>query len=92
MRLCCLRSSPMRVHAMALKREPKYPSRRTYVLKVDGDAKPDALAGRLENVVTGRQCEFASGHELLDSIARDVEAGASEGSVSKRERSYEQSE
>lgn len=77
---------------MVLNRKPKYPSRRTYVLKVDDDAKPDALSGRLENVVTGRQCNFASAHELLDSIARDVEAGASEGSVSERERSHEQSE
>ena len=56
----------------------KYPNRRTYVLKVRGDAKPDALAGRLENLVTGRSQEFASGHELLDSIASDLAAGAGE--------------
>jgi len=43
-------------------------------VKVRGDAKPDALAGRLENLVTGRQCEFASGRELLESIAGDLEA------------------
>jgi len=61
---------------MALKREPKYPSRRAYVLKVRSDAKPDALAGRLENLVSGRQLEFASGHELLDSIAADLELSA----------------
>jgi hypothetical protein len=30
------------------------------VLKVLGNVKPDALAGRLENLVTGRQQEFAS--------------------------------
>ena len=52
----------------------KYPTRRAYVLKVRGDAKPDALAGRLENLVTGQQCEFASGRELLESIAGDLEA------------------
>ena len=63
---------------MTLKPEPKYPSRRAYVLKVRGDAKPDALAGRLENLVTGRQSEFASGRELLESIASDVEADAGE--------------
>ena len=62
---------------MPLNRDPKYPSRRAYVLKVRGDAKPDALAGRLENLVTGRQLEFASGGELLDSIATDLEAGGS---------------
>ena len=59
---------------MPLKQEPKYPSRRAYVLKVRSDAKPDVLAGRLENLVTGRQLEFASGEELLDSIASDLEA------------------
>lgn len=62
---------------MTLKSESKYPSKRAYVLKVRGDAKADALAGRLENLVTGRQCEFASGQELLESIAFDLEAGAS---------------
>ena len=53
--------------------DSKYPTRRAYVVKVRGDAKPDALAGRLENLVTGRQREFASGHELLESLANDVE-------------------
>ena len=67
--------------AMALKREPKYPSRRAYVLKVRSDAKPDALAGRLENLVSGRQLEFASGHELLDSIAADLELIGDEPSL-----------
>jgi hypothetical protein len=61
---------------MTLKSESKYPSKRAYVLKVRGDAKPEALAGRLENLVTGRQCDFASGQELLESIAFDLEAGA----------------
>ena len=59
---------------MALKGKPKYPSRRTYVVKVRRDANPDALAGSLENVVTGQSREFASGHELLESIADDVNA------------------
>jgi len=49
------------------------PSRRTYVVRVRSDAKPDALAGRLENPMTGRRSEFASGHELLDSIAGDLD-------------------
>ncbi|MBK8754700.1 MAG: hypothetical protein IPL99_25050 [Candidatus Competibacteraceae bacterium] len=63
---------------MALHPESKYPTRRASVLKVHGDAKPDALAGRLENRVTGRQREFASSRELLDSIASDFAADASE--------------
>jgi hypothetical protein len=58
---------------MTLKPESKYPNRRAYVLKVRSDAKPGALAGRLENLVTGRQREFASERELLDSIASDLE-------------------
>jgi hypothetical protein len=61
---------------MTLNPESKYPSRRTYVLKVRSDAKPDALAGRLENLVTGQQREFGSGDELLNSIADDLGAGA----------------
>ncbi|MFZ1643462.1 MAG: hypothetical protein WAV07_18935 [Candidatus Contendobacter sp.] len=66
---------------MTLNREPKYPNRRAYVLKLRSDAKPGALAGRLENLVTGRQREFASSHELLDSIASDLEASVDEGSA-----------
>jgi hypothetical protein len=62
---------------MTLNSETKYPNRRAYVLKVRSDAKADALAGRIENLVTGRQCDFASGRELLESIARDLDAGAS---------------
>ncbi|HSD42822.1 MAG TPA: hypothetical protein VLD36_13255 [Burkholderiales bacterium] len=63
---------------MPLNPESKYPSRRAYVLKMRGDAKPGALAGRLENLVTGRQLEFASGRELLDAIAAELEAGGKE--------------
>ena len=58
---------------MTLKTEATYPSRRAYVLKVRNDAKPGALVGRLENLVTGRQREFASGRELLESLASDLE-------------------
>ncbi|HOW49235.1 MAG TPA: hypothetical protein PLB26_16455 [Rubrivivax sp.] len=66
---------------MTLNCEPKYPNRRAYVLKLRGDAKPDALAGRLENLVTGQQREFASSRELLDSIASDLEASADQRSA-----------
>jgi hypothetical protein len=59
---------------MPFNTDSKYPTRRAYVVKVRGDAKPDALAGRVENLVTGRQCEFASGLELLESLAGDLEA------------------
>ena len=62
---------------MTLNPESKYPSRRAYVLKVRSDAKPDALVGRLENMVTGQQREFASGQELVESIVSDLQANAS---------------
>ena len=52
--------------------ESKYPSRRAYVVKMRSDAAPGTLAGRLENLVTGAQCEFSSGRELLESIAADL--------------------
>jgi len=57
---------------MTLNADAKFPTRRAYVVKVRGDASPDALTGRVENLVTGQQREFASGHELLASIACDL--------------------
>ena len=57
---------------MSLNAESKYPTRRAYVVKVRGDANPDALAGRIENLVTGRQHEFASARELIESITTDL--------------------
>lgn len=63
---------------MPLNPESKYPNRRAYVLKLRGDATPGTLAGRIENLVTGRQREFASAFDLLASIASDIECGAAE--------------
>lgn len=63
---------------MSLNPESKYPNRRAYVLKLRNDAQPNALSGRLENVVTGNQHEFSSGHDLLDSIASDLHASTGE--------------
>jgi hypothetical protein len=65
---------------MSLNTKSKYPSRRAYVLKLSGDAMPDALAGCLENMVSGRKLEFASGRELLDAIAGELRASADERS------------
>lgn len=59
---------------MVLSTESKFPSRRSYVIKVRSNASRDALAGRLENLVTGRQHDFASGAELLEAIANDLHA------------------
>lgn len=61
---------------MTLNPESKYPNRRAYVLKLRGDATREALAGRLENLVTGRQRDFASADELLECIAGDLELAA----------------
>jgi len=63
---------------MVLNPESKYPNRRAYVLKLRSDAAPGAFAGRLENLVTGRQIEFASARELLRSLARELEDGPTE--------------
>jgi hypothetical protein len=59
---------------MPLNSASKYPSRRTYVLKVRSDARPDALVGRIENLVTGEQWEFTTDRELIEAIARDLAA------------------
>jgi hypothetical protein len=50
-------------------------------LKVRSDATPATLAGRLENLVTGSRCEFASGEELVESIASDIQASNAPGKV-----------
>jgi len=63
---------------MVLNPESKYPYRRAYVLQVRSDATPGALAGRIENMVTGRQNEFASAQELLTSIASDLASAGGE--------------
>ena len=61
---------------MALNPETKYPSRRTYVLKVRSDATPHAIAGRLENMVTGEQRDFSSERELVESLSSDLRDSA----------------
>ena len=61
--------------------ESKFPNRLAYVLKLRGDATPDAIAGRLENLVTGQRLEFGSGRELLDAIAREIDASSSDAAA-----------
>jgi hypothetical protein len=73
---------------MTLRAESKYPTRRAYVVKVRGDAKPNELAGRIENLMTGRHQEFASACELIESIARDLDVVNQEAArdASQRDR------
>ncbi|MBM6447359.1 MULTISPECIES: hypothetical protein [Pseudomonas] len=66
---------------MSLNPESKYPSRRSYVVKLRSDAGPGALKGRLENLVTGRQREFSCAEELLESIDSDLTSAGSEPAV-----------
>jgi hypothetical protein len=71
----------LRTRAMPLNAESKYPTRRAYVVKLRSDARSDALAGRLENLVTGSQRDFASAQELIESIATDLGRSAREPTV-----------
>jgi hypothetical protein len=64
---------------MGFKHDSIYPNRRAYVVKVRSEATPEALCGRLENLVTGRQREFASGAELIDQIRIDLEEATTGG-------------
>jgi hypothetical protein len=57
--------------------DSKFPNRLAFVLKLRGDATPDALTGRLENVVTARRVDFTSARELLDAVADEIEANTS---------------
>ena len=59
---------------MVLRNDSKYPTRRAYVLKLRHDATPASLCGRLENIVTCRQDDFASAEELMALIANDLAA------------------
>lgn len=60
--------------------ETRYPNRLSYVLKLRVDATPTALAGRLENVVTGRRLEFASASALLEALVDEIEADTAQAS------------
>ena len=59
---------------MALNPDSKYPNRRAYVVKLRSDATPGALRGRIENLLTCEQHEFASALELVELIEADLQA------------------
>lgn len=63
---------------MTLRNLPSFPSRRRYVIKFHDDAQahPGGLAGKLENVVSGRQFDFRSDQELIALLVRDLRCSA----------------
>ena len=63
---------------MNLRTDSKYPIHRAYVVKLSADATPDALCGRLENLVSGTHRDFASASELLQLMTADLESGGRE--------------
>jgi hypothetical protein len=60
---------------MSLRSDSKYPIHRAYVVKLSSDATPDALRGRLENLVSGKHSEFTSAHELFQLMTGDLASG-----------------
>ena len=63
---------------MVLNPESKYPNRHAYVLKLRSDASHDEFVGRIENLVTGQQREFASVQDLVAFVAGDLVLAADE--------------
>ena len=61
---------------MVMNPDSKYPNRRAYVVKLRGDATPDALCGRVENLLVCEQHEFASDAELIALIKTDLASGS----------------
>ena len=59
---------------MVLNTDSKYPNRRAYVVKLRSDATPGTLRGRVENLLTCEQHEFASALELVELIEADLQA------------------
>jgi hypothetical protein len=62
---------------MTLRSDSKYPIYRAYVVKLSSDATPDALCGRLENLVSGKHRDFASAGDLFQLMTADLHSGGS---------------
>ena len=73
---------------MTLNGQANHPSARSYVLKLHRDSLPDdtRLAGRLENMATGRWFDFRSGAELLARLAQDIASDRAAPDDAFRER------
>ncbi|WP_343642687.1 hypothetical protein [Roseateles sp.] len=59
---------------MTLDRDPLHPAARQFVLKLDRRAEPGRgeISGRLENLASGRACEFRDMASLLQALAREL--------------------
>ncbi len=59
---------------MTLNSRSNYPSTRSYVLKLHRDAIPrrEQMAGRLENMTSGRHFDFNNVDELFAYLAEDM--------------------
>ena len=68
--------SQSRGRPMVMSSDSKFPNRRAYVVKLRSDATPDALRGRVENLLTCEQHEFTSAHELIELIRADLASGS----------------
>ena len=64
---------------MVMNSDSKFPNRRAYVVKLRSDATPDALCGRVENLLLCEQHEFASAIELVELIKADLASGSTPG-------------
>ena len=74
-----LPTSRSRFAAMSLHPNP-VPEPACVRAQAASDATPDALVGRLENLVTGRRFEFGSADELLDVIIHAIDESSSDAS------------
>jgi hypothetical protein len=59
---------------MTLNAQSTFPSSRRYVLKLHRDASPhrEQIAGRLENMASGRSFDFNSADELFACLKADM--------------------
>ena len=59
---------------MNLRRQPSFPHRRRYVIKLrdDAEAVHGKLVGKLENIVSGQQFDFETDEQLIALLLADL--------------------
>lgn len=60
---------------MTLSPLTRYPAQRSYVLKLERNAKParERIAGRLENMTSGHHFEFGTAEQLIACLVQDLD-------------------